>query len=430
MLLTKTVLVKWNPSNKKYYEEKGYIFSKWKDEFEVKVDDLTKSSKALIKVICDCPNCTTPITKPVKWCVYKKNLHSNNKYYCQRCGTILFGISKTKQTKLKNNKSFQQWCISNGRQDILNRWDNNLNKASPKDVLFGVSKKFYFKCPKGIHKSELYNINTFTSGCIKLGCKQCNSFEQWCLDNKREKILLKWDYNKNKLPPINISYGTNIKHWFKCLDNTKHKSELKNIKSFTHGQEGSMTCNQCNSLAQSGIDNFGEDFLEKYWDYEKNDELEINPWEITKCSADFVWIKCQNNIIHKSYSVQSYNFYHGSRCPTCNQSKGEDKIEAWLKFNNILDYIPQKPFVGLLGLKGGNLTYDFYLEKLNILIEYQGQFHDGTVSNQTKEEYEKQQKHDKIKKQYADDNNIELFLIWYYDFDDIEDILSIKFGIE
>lgn len=50
MLLTKTILVKWNPSNRKWYESKGYIFSKWKDEFEVKVEDLTNGSHVLVNV--------------------------------------------------------------------------------------------------------------------------------------------------------------------------------------------------------------------------------------------------------------------------------------------------------------------------------------------------------------------------------------------
>ena len=53
MLLTKNVMVKWNPNNKEWYEGKGYIFTKWKDEFEVKVEDLILSSKINIITLCD-----------------------------------------------------------------------------------------------------------------------------------------------------------------------------------------------------------------------------------------------------------------------------------------------------------------------------------------------------------------------------------------
>ena len=54
-LISKTVKVRWSRSNKKYYEELGYAFTKMSDEFEVKVEDLTKGSN--VKVECICDNC-------------------------------------------------------------------------------------------------------------------------------------------------------------------------------------------------------------------------------------------------------------------------------------------------------------------------------------------------------------------------------------
>lgn len=47
------VEVKWHYSNREWYEEKGYVFTKNKDTFYVKVDELMDSSKANVKVICD-----------------------------------------------------------------------------------------------------------------------------------------------------------------------------------------------------------------------------------------------------------------------------------------------------------------------------------------------------------------------------------------
>jgi len=87
-------------------------------------------------------------------------------------------------------------------------------------------------------------------------------------------------------------------------------------------------------------------------------------------------------------------------------------------------YISQKEFEGLVGLRNGNLSYDFYLPQYNLLIEYQGQFHDGTAPRQTKEQFEKQQEHDRRKKQYVENNKIRLLEIWYWDFDRIEEILD------
>jgi hypothetical protein len=122
------------------------------------------------------------------------------------------------------------------------------------------------------------------------------------------------------------------------------------------------------------------------------------------------------------YSLLSEN---PSGCPNCNQSKGENKINNMLKYYNIYS-IPQKKFDELVGLGGGNLSYDFYLPDYNLLIEYQGEFHDGSrraSKIQSRDDFEKQQEHDRRKREYAKQNNYNLLEIWYYDFDHIEDIL-------
>lgn len=53
MLITKIVITKWHNTNKKWYESKGYIYTKWLGEFEVKVEDLPNGSHARISVQCD-----------------------------------------------------------------------------------------------------------------------------------------------------------------------------------------------------------------------------------------------------------------------------------------------------------------------------------------------------------------------------------------
>jgi len=72
----------------------------------------------------------------------------------------------------------------------------------------------------------------------------------------------------------------------------------------------------------------------------------------------------------------------------------------------------------------GLLSYDFYLSHYNLLIEYQGNFHDGSNGEYTQINLENQQEHDRRKREYAKDNNIKLLEIWYWDFDNIEKILK------
>lgn len=139
-------------------------------------------------------------------------------------------------------------------------------------------------------------------------------------------------------------------------------------------------------------------------------------FKCTKEGCETIWRSSPNNVIR------------GSGCPQCSSSKGEQIIKGFLE-NNLIDNIQEKGFDKLTGIGGGNLRYDFYLPNYNLLIEYQGQYHDGSVSNQTKYDLKRQQEHDRRKRQYAKDNGIELLEIWYYDFDNIEKILEQKLRI-
>lgn len=47
------VTAKWNSTNKKYFEELGYKYTKMQDEFEVPIQHLSKGSKFLVEAECD-----------------------------------------------------------------------------------------------------------------------------------------------------------------------------------------------------------------------------------------------------------------------------------------------------------------------------------------------------------------------------------------
>jgi len=114
---------------------------------------------------------------------------------------------------------------------------------------------------------------------------------------------------------------------------------------------------------------------------------------------------------------------HGTGCPHCKSSHGEKIVAKWLDSHNIT-YFRQQKFSDLIGTGGGRLSYDFYIPHINMLIEYQGEFHDGTTHIQSRDEFEKQKEHDKLKMDYANKNNINLLYIWYYDIDNIDKILN------
>jgi len=180
MLITKKVMVKWNSKTREHYESKGYIFTKSGDEFEVKTEDLSKGSRIPINVKCDCEDCKNPYLKPMRWSVYVKYIKDEGKYYCNNCIKKLYATHKTVLTKLKNSISFKQWCVDNNRQDVLDKWDYELNDKNPNDITFtshGLNEKgYWFKClehPE--HGSELKHIHGFTNGQEgSICCNQCS----------------------------------------------------------------------------------------------------------------------------------------------------------------------------------------------------------------------------------------------------------------
>lgn len=143
------------------------------------------------------------------------------------------------------------------------------------------------------------------------------------------------------------------------------------------------------------------------------------------------YVTLKHNICGKIYSSTiGSSFLAGTRCPFCNESKGEKSIQKFLDALNI-KYEYQKTFDDMHKPKSGKaLSYDFYLPTYNLLIEYQGEQHDHPVKyskNMTdyiaKKRFDRQKENDKKKKQYANNNNIKLLEIWYWDYDNIKDIL-------
>ncbi len=164
------------------------------------------------------------------------------------------------------------------------------------------------------------------------------------------------------------------------------------------------------------------------WHPTKNSDL--TPYNVTYGSEKYIWWKCLE-CGHEWKATPNNRTNINCNCPECNKPKGEKEVNKILCLYNIF-FIPQKEFDGLLGLGDGNLSYDFYLPNYNLLIEYQGEQHEKYVPglHKSKNKFKQQQEHDKRKKEYALKHNINLLEIWYYDFDNIEEILLKKLNIK
>lgn len=138
------------------------------------------------------------------------------------------------------------------------------------------------------------------------------------------------------------------------------------------------------------------------------------------------YINAKTPILHRckldgnEWYAQPDNILAGRGCPQCKESNGERHIRLWLD-NNDISYIQEKSFNDCRDKQP--LPFDFYLPDYNACIEYQGQQHYHVVDIFGDEEtFNLQQKHDNIKKEYCETNNIKLLCIPYYE--DVDEQLN------
>ena len=112
-------------------------------------------------------------------------------------------------------------------------------------------------------------------------------------------------------------------------------------------------------------------------------------------------------------------YWKGRRC-----SKGEHKISKILTEHNI-EFECEKTFDTCRSPKNHRLRFDFFLPTYNILIEFQGHHHFRPVNKyrRAKIVHEKTKVHDKIKREYVQQNNLVLFEIHYKDYENLEEII-------
>jgi hypothetical protein len=181
------------------------------------------------------------------------------------------------------------------------------------------------------------------------------------------------------------------------------------------------------SFIKNVKDKFGDDVMKHYnfslVDYTTNDKD-------VKIVCNIPGHKERQKEIegHEWFTITPNNFLKGKQgCPFCREktpSIGEaivkdilDKIGLIKNDDYLLQYSGFKECTnkGVGGKKCQTLTFDFYLPKLNILIEYDGDFHfeqKSYGSNLT--DFKSQVANDLLKKQFIDTHpNLRLIRIYY-----------------
>lgn len=277
-------------------------------------------------------------------------------------------------TKVKY--SFAEWCRDNDHQDWLDRWDYELNEIGPEEVAYRSNKKFYFKCPRGIHKSELKIPSNLVSGRTHLFCNQCASFGQWLIDTYGEHSLDLYWSDKNIMSPMHISKCSGKKVWIKCINNLEHSDYLTAPYNFVSGDR----CTVCsNKKIISGINDIATTHPEfvKYFKFPSDATI----YSIR--SGKYVWFKCPECGCEKYISVDSAFEYGHYSCLSCKDGVSYANKFIYCFLKQLQDkhkfvVIPEKVFEWSKKLNNSlsKRVYDFYVDNnCQIIIEAHGKQH-------------------------------------------------------
>lgn len=276
------------------------------------------------------------------------------------------------------------------------------------DIYQTAKIKMKFKC-----KVDNYEWTTTPDVILRSkGCPKCNRVAKLTNDEFINRIKL----NNPNYDNIEIlSSYINLKNKIRC----KCKIDGYEWDAMPDKLMSNSGCPKCGGTLKLTHN----EFVAKLNNSEKFKNIELlSEYEVQRKK-----IKCRCKVDGHEWFVLPQSLLKGHGCHMCNDTIGEKKVSEVLDSMNI-EYLPQYRFDNCRHIRP--LPFDFYLPKLNICIEYDGQQHyrpvtfGGCTIEQAIESHENTLMRDNIKNQYCKNNNIKLIRIKYSDYNNIESIIQ------
>lgn len=329
--------------------------------------------------------------------------------------------SKTLQATISRYKTHRDYRCNECNWEPLKGsnleryWDyekNNQEGINIEDWHVNSSIKAWWICNKGHSISKrIEHVNRSITKFEVYKCDACQSLASVFPE------LLDFYSDKNKVSPNELSYGSSEKVAWECNEGHSHRRSVQSVTN-SFKKTGTYNCYKCRLVENKRPD------LVRLWS-DKNKSIS----NYTSGSDKKVWWKCENGL-HEDYLLSIENRTNIDKdmgCPICRIPKGEARVKMFLDNHNI-QYMAQATFKGCVYKK--RLRFDFYLPQYKIAIEYDGEQHFRPVEVFGGEEgHLKTKKRDEIKNNYCKGNNIKLIRIPYWDFDNINTILSKELNI-
>jgi rubrerythrin len=237
------------------------------------------------------------------------------------------------------------------------------------------SKKYWWICSECGYEWEATLLKRIGSATKKgTGCPFCSGkvliLGKNDLASVAPDLLNEWDYSNNvEFSPNRIYAGSGKKAWWICRKcNNNWQSTISHrvngrgcpkCGAQNRKKSWSSTCARKNSIAVNRPDAL------KMWDYEKNSQNGIDPYQVSCTSEKVVFWKCdvcgfewsrKPNLMDKRYIY----------CPSCNKRGTSFPEQA-------IFYYVKKVFPDAINrFKGFEKELDIYIPSANIAIEYDG----------------------------------------------------------
>ncbi len=213
----------------------------------------------------------------------------------------------------KKKKAEKQPTLTDIYSELISQyWDYKKNSEfnlDPAKLTLASNRKAWFKCSNDGNEWQSTIASMVNQQWSKgnAGCRVCNGtaerkFGEW----KRRgsvaiefpnKVAKYWFYEANNalgLDPMKLTSGSSKEAFFKCpIDGHEWVAALAQIKSsWKRDNSGCPACRGLVAIETTSLISTYPDYVYQYWDYEKNNELNIYPDKLTKGSQKEAWFKC------------------------------------------------------------------------------------------------------------------------------------------
>lgn len=376
---------------KKYVEENNCIL----------ISEEYKGLKENMEFKCACGNNFTTTFDSFK---------NQNKHQCNECS----------KKQIHDKRAYSYEYIKN--------YIENLNSELLSETYNDNHEKIKVRCNKcGKEFETTFNVvlrtvkekNIKILNCKKCNCKEAQSKNLHTIEEIRNFVnknsdckLLSTEYKSNKTK--------NNKLKFKCscgneFNTTYYRFKFKNKRQ----------CNTCSQKEKWTIERA------KQWVLDNSDCILLAD-EIKNSHTNMLFqCHCGNKF---ETSLSNFRTRRKRQCNDCShRSNLEAECKKYFEENNII-YTKEKTFDDCRNPDTNHhFRYDFYLPDYNLLIECHGIQHrkpyiayKGMPMEEAIANFEYQKYRDKYKKDYAKNNKYDLLYIWYYELDNISNILTTK----